>query len=74
MILPQDGSVFNRPTVYPEINIFASSKTKEEAVSSANELLRKFVPEDIWPLTTITIREKFADFFVIHVTTACLDT
>lgn len=65
----QDGSESKLPTAYPEINITAYSKTKEDAALSAIDLLTKFVPEDIWPWTTITILEESEDSYAIYVTT-----
>lgn len=69
-----DGNASKAPTDYPEINIYGYSKSREEAVSSAKEALRKFVPEDIWPSTTITLMEESEGSCAFHVTTACWDT
>lgn len=74
MIHQQDGNESKEPTAFPVINIYAYSKTKEDAASSASDLLTLFVPKEIWPWTTITVREEYAGSFAIHVTTASSGT
>lgn len=66
----QGGNASNKRTVYPRISTTVSLANKEAAVLYANVLLRTFVPEDIWPLTTITIQEESEGSFAITVTTA----
>lgn len=68
MIHPQDGNASKRRTVYPRISTTAYLPSKEDAVSYANELLKTFVPEDIWPWTTIMVQEKYEGCFAIVVT------
>jgi hypothetical protein len=63
-----DGSVSKVLTVFPEINITAYSRSKEEAASSVEELLNLFVPEGIWQLTTITVQAASEDSSVTRVT------
>ncbi len=60
--------------VSPEINIYGYWKTKEDLVTSVNDLLSKFVPEGISPWITITKQGKSGGSFVIHVTTVYSDT
>lgn len=74
MTRQRDGNGSTKPTDYPEINIYAYSKNREDAVSSAKDLLKRFVPKDIWPWTTITLMEESGGSFAIHVTTASSDT
>lgn len=69
MTAQQGGSGFKQRTVYPRISTTVSLPSKEDAVSYANELRTTFVPEDIWPLTTITVQEKSEGSFAILVTT-----
>ena len=69
MTAQQGGNVSNKRTVYPRISTTAYLPSKEDAVSYANDLLTTFVPEDIWPLTTITVQEKSEGCFAILVTT-----
>ena len=71
MTAQQDGNVSNKRTVYPRISTTVSLPSKEAAVLYANELLTTFVPEDIWPLTTITVQEKSEGSFVILILTEC---
>jgi hypothetical protein len=70
----QGGNASNKRTVFPEISTTVSLANKEAAVLYANELRKLFVPEDIWPLTTITIQEESEGYFAIRVTTAYSDT
>ena len=69
MTAQQDGNESNKRTVFPRISTTVSLKSKEDAVSYAKELRSIFVPEDIWPLTTITVTEKSEGSFAILVTT-----
>ena len=69
MTAQQGGNESNKRTVYPRISTTVSLANKEAAVLYANELLMTFVPEDIWPLTTITVQEKSEGSFAILVTT-----
>lgn len=66
----QDGNGSNKRTVFPVISTTVSLPSKEDAVSYANDLRRLFVPEDIWPLTTITVQDVSEGCFAIRVTTA----
>lgn len=70
----QDGSESNKPTVYPEINILAFFKNREDAVTFAFEARKIFVPEEILPLTTIIIREESGGYSATIVTTDSSDT
>lgn len=74
MTAQQGGNGFKQRTVYPRISTTVSLPNKEAAASYANELLMTFVPEDIWPLTTITVQEKSEGCFAILVTTDSSDT
>jgi hypothetical protein len=69
MTAQQGGNVSNKRTVYPRISTTVFLKSKEDAVSYANDLLTTFVPEDIWPLTTITVQEKSEGCFAILILT-----
>lgn len=65
----QGGNASRKRTVYPKISTTVSLANKEAAVLYANELRTTFVPEDIWPLTTITVQEKSEGCFVILILT-----
>ena len=69
MTHPQDGSVSNKRMVYPEISIFVSSKTKEDAVSSVKEILTQFVPEGTSLSIMITSQAVYEEPFATPATT-----
>ena len=70
----QDGNALSKSTVYQSLDIFAYSKTKEDVVSSVNEILMKFVPEGTSLSITITKPAGSEALFATHVITGSLVT